>query len=80
MERDGVHLLDILDAARLALAYVRGLSKDAFLENIQVQDSVIRRIEIIGEAARRVSAEGRDALPEIPWQQMIGVRNVMIHA
>ena len=80
MERDRVYLLDILHAARLAVSYVESLSQCAFLEDIQRQDAVIRRIEIIGEAARRITDETRAAHPEIPWQAMIGMRNLMIHA
>lgn len=65
MERDRVYLLDILHAARLAVSYVEGVSQCAFLEDTQRQDSVIRRIEIIGEAARRITDETRAAHPEI---------------
>lgn len=79
MERDLVYLLDILDAAKLAMTYVRGITKDSFLCDTQCQDSVIRRIEIIGEAARRISQKTKDAHPTIPWYEMVGMRNLMIH-
>jgi uncharacterized protein with HEPN domain len=79
MDRDRAYLLDILSAARLALSYVEGVAKDAFLADTQRQDSVIRRIEIIGEAARRVSPQTQAAHPGIPWNEMIGMRNQMIH-
>jgi uncharacterized protein with HEPN domain len=79
MPRDRAYLLDILEAARLALAYVRGVSQEAFLQDTQLQDSVIRRMEVIGEAARRVSAATQQTLPGIPWAEMIGMRNLMIH-
>lgn len=79
MERDGAYLLDILKAARLAVEYLSGISKETFLQDTKLQDSVIRRIEIIGEAARRVSSSSRETLPEIPWLEMIGMRNLMIH-
>jgi uncharacterized protein with HEPN domain len=49
------------------------------LADTQCQDAVIRRIEIIGEAARRVSEDSREAHPQLPWQAMVGMRNVMIH-
>jgi len=55
MSRDTEYLVDILEAAKLALAYVSGKSKDEFLKDTQCQDAVIRRLEIIGEAARRIS-------------------------
>jgi len=59
MQRDMVHMLDILEAARLASAYVLGKTKEEFLRDSQCQDAVIRRLEIIGETARRVSESTR---------------------
>ena len=59
--------------------YVSGLSREIFLGNIQLQDSVIRRLEIIGEAAGRVSRHMRDENPDIPWSKMRGMRNWVIH-
>lgn len=79
MERDRVFLLDILEAARLAISYVGNKTEAEFLADIQCQDSVIRRLEIIGEAARRISEETRRAYPELPWSDMIGMRNILIH-
>jgi len=79
MLRDRVYLLDMLDAARLAVSYLENVTRDAFLLDTQCQDSVIRRIEIIGEASRRVSPQTRAACPGIPWSEMIGMRNMMIH-
>ena len=79
MSRDTEYLIDILEAAKLALAYVSGKSKDEFLEDTQCQDAVVRRLEIIGEAAGRISDETKSALPDVPWKEMIGMRNVMIH-
>lgn len=79
MERDRVYVLDILDAARLALSYAEAIAEETFYKNTQCQDSVIRRLEMIGEAARRISEPTRIAHPEVPWQEMIGLRNVLIH-
>ena len=79
MQRDVVYLLDILEAAKLAVSYLDGIAKDAFLLDTRCQDSVIRRIEIIGEASRRVSQQTRDDFPGIPWSEMVGMRNLMIH-
>ncbi|MBI3242283.1 MAG: DUF86 domain-containing protein [Chloroflexi bacterium] len=58
MSRDTAHLLDILEAARLAGSYVEGKTEAEFLADTLAQDAVIRRLEIIGEAARRLSDEG----------------------
>jgi uncharacterized protein with HEPN domain len=79
MQRDRGYLLDILEAARLAVSYVADSTKETFLQDTRRQDSVIRRIEIIGEASRRVSSETRAGCPGIPWGEMIGMRNLMIH-
>src|SRR3990172_1094657 len=79
MPRDSEYLLDILDAARLAMTYVAEKTKEEFEADIQCQDAVIRRLEIIGEAARRISDQTRSALPHLPWNAMIGMRSVMIH-
>ena len=79
MQRDIASLYDIQESARLALAYLEGIDLESFVHDNQVQDAVIRRLEIIGEAARRVSEETRAAYPALPWRQMIGMRNQMIH-
>jgi len=79
MDRDLTYLLDLLEAARLAISYIGNKSESEFLAETQCQDSVIRRLEILGEAARRVSEEFRSAHPELPWSDMVGMRNVLIH-
>lgn len=79
MHRDGAYLLDIVASARLALSYVEGVDHAGFRSDVQLQDAVIRRLEIIGEAARRLSDEARAAVPEVPWRSVIGMRNLMIH-
>lgn len=79
MQRDRAYIQDIIDAARLAMSYLNKVTEEEFAHDTQIQDAVIRRIEIIGEAARRVSPELRGANPQIPWSEMIGMRNLMIH-
>lgn len=79
MPRDTEYLLDILEAAKLASAYVEGKTREQFFKDSQCQDAVIRRLEIIGEAARRISGETKAKLPDLPWQGMIRMRNLMIH-
>ena len=56
MSRDDTYLVDILESAKIALDYIFDKDWGNFYENIQVQDAVVRRIEIIGEAARRIIA------------------------
>lgn len=79
MSRDPEYLVDIVSSAKLILSYVEGVRREQFFQDTRLQDSVIRRIEIIGEAVRRLSPEFRERHPEIPWMAMTGMRNRMIH-
>lgn len=77
---DTVYLRHILDAIEQVEDYLRGVSSDQFMQTRIVQDAVVRRLEIIGEASRNVSGEFQQAHPEVPWGQIIGLRNRIIHA
>jgi uncharacterized protein with HEPN domain len=79
MSRDSVYLLDILKAGKLALSYLMGKTKEEFLRDTQCQDAVIRRLEVIGEAAGRVSSDTTTKYPDLPWNKMVSMRNIMIH-
>src|SRR5437016_2953433 len=69
-ERDAAFLLDMLLAARDALSFVEGLDEAAFLKSRLHQSAAIRALEVIGEAAGRVSAATQAAHPEIPWREI----------
>jgi len=79
MKRDLQFLLDMLQSAELILTYTAQCSKDEFVANVQLQDSVIRRLLVIAEAARRVSDTTRQALPNVSWQEINGMRNRLVH-
>lgn len=79
-ERDLVHLWDMLNAARGVLARLHGLTFAQYTADEDLRLATERRIEIIGEAAGRVSAELKLAHPEIPWRLIVDQRNVLIHA
>jgi uncharacterized protein with HEPN domain len=79
MQRDLGYLLDILHEARTALTFVAGKTIHEFEEDTLCQYAVIRAIEVLGEAAGRVSDDFRESHPEVPWRRMIGMRNRMIH-
>ena len=79
MDRDIPYVVDIVASAQRVRGYLEGVSRDDFMQNVQLQDSVIRRLEIIGEAAGQVSASFRERHTAIPWSRMIGMRNRMIH-
>lgn len=75
--RDDQSLLDIADSIQLIMEYIP--SWDEFLESIKNQDAVIRRLIVIGEAAKRLSMTFRNAHPDIPWKEMAGLRDVIVH-
>ena len=58
--------------------FTRG-GKKSFLADPLIQDAVIRNLEVIGEASQRVGAEYQAAHPEIPWREMAGLRNILVH-
>jgi uncharacterized protein with HEPN domain len=72
-------LRDILEAARLIGAYVRDTTEERFRSDTQKQDAVIRRIEVIGEAAAHLSQVTRQAIPTLPFRKMRGMRNIVAH-
>lgn len=74
-----VYLEDILESIGKIEDYVRGLSFEQFEQDTERQDAVIRRFEIIGEAVKRLSADFKEHIPDIPWKQIAGMRDVLIH-
>ncbi len=78
--RDLASLADILEAARLAVSFVQGVNKDAFDNNLMMQSAVIRQIEIMGEATKRLSEGFRVEHQGIPWKNIAGMRDILIHA
>jgi len=77
--RDAAHLWDMLRTAKALAASVEGVGLEAYLEREDLRLTVERRLEIMGEAARRVSEGFRTEHPEIPWTRIIGLRNVLAH-
>jgi uncharacterized protein with HEPN domain len=79
MEREVQFLLDILQSAELITQYTSGCGKKEFIENLQLQDSVIRRLVIVAEAAKRISEKTRQSFPNIAWHEINGMRNRLVH-
>ncbi|GAB4429294.1 MAG: hypothetical protein Kow00106_24310 [Anaerolineae bacterium] len=79
MSRDLAYLLDILDAARLVQRFAQGMDRAGLAKDTMRQYAILHAIQIIGEAARRVSDEFRGQHPEIPWRNIIGMRNRLVH-
>jgi uncharacterized protein with HEPN domain len=78
-QRDAAYLWDMLDAAQTVQQLISSLDFPQYSNDRRTQLAVERSLEIIGEAAGRVSDLFRNAHPEIPWRQIIGQRNVLIH-
>jgi uncharacterized protein with HEPN domain len=79
MLNDEAYLLDMLLSARLIAEYADGLSEVQLQGSQLHQDAIIRRLEIIGEAARHVSEETRSAHPTIEWTKITGMRHRLAH-
>ena len=76
---DSAYLLDMLLAARDALSFTEGMSFEAFAEDRRTQFSVVKALEIVGEAAAQVSNDAKQANPDIPWGKIVGMRNRLVH-
>lgn len=78
-ERDKTRLQDMLDAARTAIKFAQGRTRRDLDQNDLLLFGLVRAVEIVGEAASRVSLETRVQYPGIPWKAIVGTRNKVIH-
>jgi len=76
---DSVYLRHVLDAICRIEEYTRGITHENFLRSHLRQDAVIRQIEVIGEAVKKLSPELKGRHPEIPWKDVAGMRDKLIH-
>ncbi len=74
-----VYIDDIRDSIKAIKRYTAGLAKEEFFSSTEKQDAVYRRLEVIGEAANRLPDKFRNQYPLIPWNKIVGMRNVLIH-
>jgi uncharacterized protein with HEPN domain len=74
-----VYLEDILTAAEDAMSFTAGMSYEEFLEDKKTVFAVIRALEIIGEATKRISEDFKVRNPSLPWRTMAGMRDRLIH-
>jgi uncharacterized protein with HEPN domain len=79
MRPDQESLIDIANAIRRILRYTNGISKLELETNDEKLSAILYQITIIGEATKRLSQEVRQQHPEIPWREMAGMRDVIVH-
>jgi len=76
---DAAYLWDMLDAAQAVIRFVESRTFNDYVADRMLRGAVERHLEIIGEAAGKVSKSFQDAHPEIPWRQIIAQRHVLVH-
>ena len=77
--QDRVRLLHMRDAAIDASAYLRGRTRADFDSDSMLLRAVVHCLQVIGEAAARVSDETRASAPQIPWKKIVGMRHILVH-
>jgi uncharacterized protein with HEPN domain len=80
MNRDGLYLKDIVEAVDSIASFLSAVDRDEFLKNDLVSSAVLQKLTIIGEAAARVSAETKAQYSDSPWRDIVGFRNIAVHA
>jgi len=77
---DLIRLRHMLDASREAVSFKSGMASDVLRSDRKLSLALVRCVEMVGEAASRVTDNARAELPAIPWSEIIGMRNLLIHA
>ena len=79
MKDDSIYIDHILLSINNILIYTKAISKEDFAKNTLIQDAVIRNFEIIGEATKKISPDFKKVNFEVPWKEMAGMRDKLIH-
>ena len=74
-----LYIDDILDAISKIEKYTKGFTRSTFQKNTLVADAVIKNLEVIGEASKRIPAGIKHQIPAIEWKEIVGLRNILIH-
>lgn len=80
MLSDDAALLDMLNACRSALVFLGARDRSGFLDDPKTQSAVLHQLLLLGEATKRLSKTIRDQHPQIPWREIAGLRDRLIHA
>lgn len=70
---------DVIDSIKKIEKYIQHFTKEQFLKSDQLQDAIVRRLEIIGEATKNIPEDVRKTAPEIQWSKISGMRNIIVH-
>lgn len=70
---------DIIEAINRIMTYIDNLTYNEFLNDLKTQDAIVRNIEIIGEAVKKIPHHIRQKYPRIPWKEIAGTRDKLIH-
>ena len=79
MKKDNLYAGHIILAVKDIESYIKGSDFETFSKDTLLQDGVIRKLEIIGEASKRLSLKFKDAFPDIPWKDICGMRDKLVH-
>lgn len=80
MSRDpSLYLADMIEACERVVTYAAGMASAALREDRRTVDAIVRNLEVLGEAAKRVTPDHKGRAPEIPWREIAGMRDVLIH-
>lgn len=80
MSRDWVfYFNDLIDFCQRILAYTEGMDQAQFEHSQLNYDATVRNVELIGEAAKNIPETVRSALPDVPWREIVGIRNILAH-
>ena len=79
MRTEDLYLVDIITAADAVAEYIHESSWEDFLSRRMLRSAVVHELQIIGEAVARLSRQLRERYPDIPWSEIIGFRNVVVH-
>jgi len=80
MQHEELYLQDIVEAVAAIERFLENVSEDAFLYSELLQSAVLQKLMIIGEAASKISSDLKSRYPQTPWKQIVGFRNIAVHA